>query len=261
MARDNLTDGRHGIDYGSVFSGVKNYGRDFKPKGMYNITISEVNNSSKYIEIDWLPSEIRDTGGNILFATYTMLDRGEIARTAGNEVRKISWDGMFPGVARAGTPFLSSDWMDPMEYDDTIKRWRSDRKLLSVTITGTNISQFKCYVETYESSYSGGFGDLNYSVSFAEYRKINVGVKKATAPTKTDTKRPTKGGTTYTVVSGDTLSGIAAKKLGKASRWREIYNLNKDAIEKAAKKKGRKSSGNGRWIYPNTKLRLPVGKK
>lgn len=31
----------------------------------------------------------------------------------------------------------------------------------------------------------------------------------------------------YTVVSGDTLSGIAQKMLGSASRWKEIYDLNK----------------------------------
>lgn len=60
-----------------------------------------------------------------------------------------------------------------------------------------------------------------------------------------------------TIKSGDTLSRIAQKKLGKASRYPEIYKLNKSKIEAAAKKHGRKSSNNGHWIYPGTKLTIP----
>ena len=50
---------------------------------------------------------------------------------------------------------------------------------------------------------------------------------------------------TYTIKSGDTLSGIAKKKLGSASRWREIYELNKDIIK------------NPNLIYANQKIKLP----
>lgn len=35
---------------------------------------------------------------------------------------------------------------------------------------------------------------------------------------------------TYTVVSGDTLSGIAKKFYGKASQWRVIFEANTDRI-------------------------------
>lgn len=51
--------------------------------------------------------------------------------------------------------------------------------------------------------------------------------------------------TTYTVKSGDSLSAIAKKQLGSASRWQEIYNLNKDIIS------------NPNVIYPGQKLKLP----
>jgi nucleoid-associated protein YgaU len=39
------------------------------------------------------------------------------------------------------------------------------------------------------------------------------------------------GGRTYTVVAGDNLSKIAKKLLGDANRWREIHQLNADAIK------------------------------
>lgn len=42
---------------------------------------------------------------------------------------------------------------------------------------------------------------------------------------------PTASAATYTVKKGDNLSAISAKLLGNASRWREIYELNKHIIK------------------------------
>jgi LysM repeat protein len=50
---------------------------------------------------------------------------------------------------------------------------------------------------------------------------------------------------TYTVKSGDTLSGIASSQLGSASKWNDIYNLNRDILS------------NPDLIYPGQKLKLP----
>ena len=58
-------------------------------------------------------------------------------------------------------------------------------------------------------------------------------------------------------MSGDNLWDIARVKLGDGSRMNEIYELNRDTIEAAAKKYGRSSSSNGWWIYPGTMLQLP----
>ena len=45
---------------------------------------------------------------------------------------------------------------------------------------------------------------------------------------------------------GETLSSIAGSRLGDASRWPEIYNLNRDKIE------------NPKLIYPGQILKLPA---
>lgn len=50
---------------------------------------------------------------------------------------------------------------------------------------------------------------------------------------------------TYTVVSGDTLSKIAQREYGDASKWRRIYEANKDAIK------------NPDLIYPGQTFRIP----
>lgn len=49
-----------------------------------------------------------------------------------------------------------------------------------------------------------------------------------------------------TVQKGDTLSGLAKRHLGAASRWREIYDLNRGAI-----------GTNPDKIFPGTVLTLP----
>ncbi len=65
-------------------------------------------------------------------------------------------------------------------------------------------------------------------------------------------------GTQYTIVSGDTLWGIAKKFLGKGVRYVEIYDLNKDVIEAAAKTHGKSNSSNGHWIWAGTVLTIPA---
>lgn len=52
-------------------------------------------------------------------------------------------------------------------------------------------------------------------------------------------------GTTYTVQSGDTLSGIASSQLGDASQWQALYQQNQDQI------------ADPNLIYPGQVLSLP----
>ena len=52
---------------------------------------------------------------------------------------------------------------------------------------------------------------------------------------------------TYTVKSGDTLSGIAESEMGDAKRWPELYAANKDAVGKDPD-----------MIHPGLELTIPV---
>ena len=61
-----------------------------------------------------------------------------------------------------------------------------------------------------------------------------VNIPAAPAATPADTNAPSlplpAGTVTYTVESGDTLSRIAEKKLGRAQLWERLYELNRDII-------------------------------
>lgn len=224
---------------------------------MMRIVAREVNNRKKELDFDWLPLEIKDSGGDISFASYNLLDRGEIVRPGGKGLRRISWEGRFPGESRKDLSMLAGPWRDPMECDELLRRWRDKGKRISLTIEGTNISKFQCYVSQYSSSYAGGLGDLEYSVEWIAYKPVSVTVKPKAKKSKSGKTRPSKSFTKYTVKSGDTLWGIAEAKLGNGNRYKEIYNLNEKAIEDAAKKHKFSSSNHGDRIWPGLVLKLP----
>ena len=83
-----------------------------------------------------------------------------------------------------------------------------------------------------------------YGTKTIEFKKTET-TTEATVTEKRDTSTAPKTTGGYTVVSGDNLWDIARVKLGDGSRMNEIYELNKDTIEAAAKKYGRSSSSNG----------------
>ncbi|MFD5589766.1 LysM peptidoglycan-binding domain-containing protein [Streptomyces sp. NPDC127063] len=58
-------------------------------------------------------------------------------------------------------------------------------------------------------------------------------------------------------MSGDTLSAIAVRYLGDASRWSEIYDANESAVEAAARSHGYATSDGGNLIFPGTTLTIP----
>ena len=72
----------------------------------------------------------------------------------------------------------------------------------------------------------------------------NVVAGSSSAPETTAASAPAAG-RIYVVVKGDTLSQIAEREYGDASRWREIYQANRATIK------------NPNLIYPGQKLRLP----
>jgi nucleoid-associated protein YgaU len=64
------------------------------------------------------------------------------------------------------------------------------------------------------------------------------------------TRQSYRGGRTYTVAEGDTLFNIARYELGKASRWVEIYELNRDVLGK-----------DFNYLTPGMQVVLPDGEK
>lgn len=77
----------------------------------------------------------------------------------------------------------------------------------------------------------------------ADFSDVRSG-SSSTAPTA-----PASGGQyrTYTVVAGDSLSKIAKREYGDASKWQRIFEANRDKIQ------------NPDLIHPGQVLNLPPG--
>jgi LysM repeat protein len=88
-------------------------------------------------------------------------------------------------------------------------------------------------------------------------KKTTTKTKKKTTTTKKRTVKKTKN-KTYTVKKGDCLWLISKRFYGTGTYNKKIYKANKTIIEKTARKYGKKSSSNGWWIYPGTKLTIPA---
>jgi nucleoid-associated protein YgaU len=81
---------------------------------------------------------------------------------------------------------------------------------------------------------------------------------KVTVPAPTPLKPPSAPKLqTYTVQSGDTLSGIASK-LKIAGGWQALYNANKATVDRTAQAHGFYQNDQN-WIFPGEKLIIPQG--
>ena len=215
-------------------------------------------NGSREIRIPWLPDTITYESGSTTAATYDIMNKGEVSVPTGTGLAKVSWDSIFPGKYRKDKGMLRGSKKAPSSYHKILESWMKKGTPLNVIVTGYPIN-LDVFIDSYSATPSGGFGDLEYSVTFIEDRDIVIKKKKNTLTknSTSSTKRPAKKTTSYTIKRGDTLWGIAQRFLGSGAKWPSIYSLNKTIIENTAKKRGLSSSNNGWWIFPGVTIQIP----
>lgn len=217
----------------------------------------ESKGKSSGIRIPWLPEEIEIDMGDIRVMEYDILDQGPVQVPNGSNLGSISFSSYFPGEGHRDLPFLRGSFKAPKDLAKTLDNWKKKGSDLKIIITGTNVNhQVRCEKFVYKPF--GGFGDYSYELTLKTRRELKIETIKQTSSTKNKAKSTSKvTTTTYTIKKGDTLWAIAGKYLGKSTRWKEIYTLNKTIIESTAKKYGKKSSDGGHWIYPGCKIKIP----
>ena len=196
------------------------------------------------------------------YATFDIMDGGTIKKPNGMEPGEISWDGVFFGKSRRNERIVRNKyWREPNKCVKLLKKYQSQEIEFTLIITGTWINM-DVTIASFSATPFGGHGDVQYSISFAQKKQIKLYTtkdlhikdkKKKTKARQSSKKSESK---TYTVVSGDTLCGIARRLCGGEANWTKLYDANADVIEQTARNHGKSGSDHGQWIWPGEVLKL-----
>jgi nucleoid-associated protein YgaU len=171
------------------------------------------------------------------FQEYNIMEVGKVNFPYGDELDEISFDSFFPGPGRVNSAYVTN-YIDAKTLDKQMKTWKESGQKLRLQITETELN-LDVWIKIYDKTFEN-VGDIGYSLAFIQARDLIL--TTTTNETKNNDLKPrveNKQSGYYTVVPGDTLWGIAKRKLGDGSRYMEIYDLNK-------------TSAGGKLTSPNT---------
>ncbi len=168
--------------------------------------------------------------------TVTIIALGEIEIPVSDQPVGVSFSSFFPRDYDAGY-CRYADIPKPEDALAKLLAWQETGQPVRLLITDSPVNML-VIVAKVNYKYAGGEpGDIYYDLALRQWREIKVrSVAAATvttpvpAPattTRPDTKPVQK---VYVVRSGDTLYKIAKAELGNGSKWRQIYDANKDTI-------------------------------
>lgn len=226
------------------------------------------------LELPYAPSELTVTIGSNN-QTVSLINGSEINILKSPKLTEIKFDVELPRGRQY--PFANK-LISSITYTDYFKSLMITKSPTHLVITrpnpflkgstgiGGTIKDFESMdiivsLEGYDIKEDAENGyDLKVSLTFKEYVKYGT-IKTTvvnTTPITTTPKPAASNNKSYTVVKGDCLWKISKKFYGTGTKWRIIYNTNKTVIENTAKQHGKKSSSDGWWIYPGTKLIIPA---
>ena len=131
---------------------------------------------------------------------------------------------------------------NPQRYVKQIEQMMNGG-IVKLIITGTAIN-FPCRISSFEWGEDDGTGDIRFSITLKEHRKIAISQSSVVAESQVTTQTTSEDTSakdtakredtrekpkTYTVKRGDCLSSIARKLTG-SSDWHALYEQNKGII-------------------------------
>lgn len=213
--------------------------------------------------------------------TYTLLNDSQINCIRGNKLTEFSFEILLPHQKYPFAQYEGGVFQPPSYYLEKLLALQNEKKafpfkIFRSTPAGAALfdTKYTVTLESLEIEENAGNGlDILVSVELKEYKTYGAQImtvvttnnqtNQATATTKpaaSSKPAPTASGAqSYTVKSGDSLWTIAKRFYGSGTKSSVIYNANKSVIEAAAKKRGKASSANGKFLYPGTTLTIPKG--
>jgi LysM repeat protein len=140
--------------------------------------------------------------------SFSVQEIGTLQIPNGTEPIRVSWSSFFPGQRRYGSVvFPTTDTSGPPEnWVRLFRAWMDERRVVDLILVDVPFGTFPVYVESFEYRASGGYGDIQYSISLVEHRSVNIPIDRSyaiattvssatpiTAPSETDQPQPTDG--------------------------------------------------------------------
>lgn len=186
---------------------------------------------------------------------YNILKLGEVVVPTHNELKTYTFETEFP---REANQYVTStkDFRGPDFWLDLFETWRNKKEPIRFIATNgiTKDINTLVLIESYTVvEKAGEEGDKYVSFELIEYKEFSKKVAKiiiekekpVATPAPTPSPAPAVTKKTYTIVSGDTLWGIAKKYYGNGALYTKIYEANKSIIK------------NPNLIYPGQKVVIP----
>lgn len=191
------------------------------------------NNDKKSIQIPVLPEsfEIEDSNNDTVVTIHNL---GDINLKGKRGLYGLSFESFFPAQEY---DFEHGTHHDPYDYYvANLKSLFENNTTVHVIITETNINGFFT-IESFTYGQSEKTKDVDYSLSFREYRSIS-----STSNGTSKRGRANKGVSTKTVTwkKGDTWQKVTKKVLGSSKTYKKQKKNNKAVIKKAKKKHPKK---------------------
>ena len=192
--------------------------------------------------------------------TVNLINEGDVNLIKSPGLEEVTFTALLP---RHRLPFISTNThLDPFVYIAGFELLHSVNRVFQFIIIRTLPNgdplvptNLKCTLEDYSIVEDSNNGlDVEVKITLKKYK--NYGLKKVKITEDSNGKQTASVETprlsetapsnkTVTVKKGDSLWNIAKKELGDGSKWKEIFNLNKDKIS------------NPDLIYPDQKFTLP----
>ena len=170
-----------------------------------------VNNRKEVIELPINPPSVEFTEKQLNQA-ITLLNIGEANLKGERGLKYTKLSSFFPSEK---SPFYKNAKKKPDKYVAMLQEWKTTKAVVRVIISDMKIN-LAMLIDDFTYSMREGDGDIYYTISFSEYRTLNVPSVQITTKVRNNgllsRPAPAAAGGSYTVVGGDTLWGISKQK-------------------------------------------------
>lgn len=147
-------------------------------------------------------------------------------------LREMTISSFFPAAGKNYYFSRYADVPDPLEAVAFIDKWARSRRPIRVIITERDIN-FAALIESFSYGDDDQSGDVYFDIKLKEYIFLEAPTLATADATTTETAKVSAnaGKKEWKLTYGDTLTGMALSVFGDSSKWKDIYEWNKDLIK------------------------------